>query len=75
MLKYSYDCSVASTCTPFMYPRTTSVQQHVHGKEDGKDCRTQTREDYSTTAKRKDKHYTFRKLMGYVVRCHCYVVC
>jgi len=74
MLKYSFDCNVASTCTPYMYRITTSVQQHVHGKEDGKDYRTQTREDYSTTAKRKE-NCTFRKLRGYEVRCHCYVVC
>jgi hypothetical protein len=40
-----------------MYPRTTGVQQHVHGKEDGKDFRTQTREYYSTTAKRKIKEF------------------
>jgi len=75
MLKYSFDCNVASTCTQFMYPRTTSVEQHVHRKEDGKNYTTQTREDYSTTAKREEKNYTFRKLTGYVVRCQCYVVC
>lgn len=47
---------MATTCTLFTYPRTTSVQQQVHGEKDGKDYRTQTREDYSTTAKRKEKN-------------------